>query len=246
MMRVWPPWLPMSWIGVKRSSTVTLAPRAARAQAAARPIVPPPTTTTCTPLTADIVACKVRREQALWREDASVIIASVRTALALAIAISMTGCAPAPTPEPTMPEPTTVEPTAPEPTAPEPTASDRPAPWRIVYADGSANVSRLDRPGAADPIQFVYDPVTPAESSTGTYSGGPPRTEQVAADDPRVDALWREVERLEADTSVHVRDRAKGTGAFTITTPSGERSFLVKGGATLQEIERILARLGAP
>jgi hypothetical protein len=208
--------------------------------------VPPPTTTTCAPLTAGIVARNVGREQALSAEGASVIIASVRAALAFAIAVSVTGCAPAP--KTTPPEPT-AEPTMATTTEPEnaePTAPERPAPWRIVYADGSANVSRLDRPGAADPIDFVYDPVTPAESSTGTYSGGPPRTERITADDPRIDALWREVERLEADTSVHVRDRAKGTGAVTITTPSGERSFLVKGGPALEEIERILASFGAP
>ncbi|MBL9019767.1 MAG: hypothetical protein JNL83_36620 [Myxococcales bacterium] len=87
-------------------------------------------------------------------------------------------------------------------------------PWSLSYADGSANVFRFT--ATASGVHVVYDPVTPATSSTGMYSGGAPLDAQLAPDDPRIAMLWQHVRGLEADTAHHVADRCKGDGALTI------------------------------
>ena len=89
-----------------------------------------------------------------------------------------------------------------------------PPPWTLSYADGSANVYRFV--ATDDGVRFTYDPVTPATSSTGTYSGGDPIDRTLDLDDPRVDELWAHIRTLEADTAHHVADRCKGDGALTV------------------------------
>lgn len=118
-----------------------------------------------------------------------------------------------------------------------------PAPWRLTYADGSANVYRWwqDEPGGA--VHFVYQPVKPEESSTGLYSGGPPRAEQLAAGDPRVEELWTTALALQADTARHAARRDKGTGAFTLTR-GGEERFIVQRGESLEALSPLLNRFG--
>lgn len=113
-------------------------------------------------------------------------------------------------------------------------------PWKLVYADGSANVYRFD--AQDDGVDFAYDPVTPERSSTGFYSGGDPRAARFALDDPRIAELWRSVRALEADTSSHADARCKGDGAVTLVTPEGSHDFLVVRAAT-RELEALLERL---
>lgn len=110
-------------------------------------------------------------------------------------------------------------------------------PWSLVYADGAANVYRLD--ATADEVRFAYEPMTPERSSTGHYSGGDPCQEILTGDDPRLDALWRQVDALEADRSHHAAERNKGDGAFTVTTAGGTRRFLVRR-AALRDLEALL------
>ena len=120
------------------------------------------------------------------------------------------------------------------------TDSARETPWILHYADGAANVYRFAQSAAGGPVSFEYVPVTPEQSSTGTYSGGEPRKAELAASDPRVAELWRRVEALEADTASHGPDRNKGTGAFSISTPAGKRAFIVEQGAALDEIHAFM------
>lgn len=119
------------------------------------------------------------------------------------------------------------------------------APWNLTYADGSANVYRWwqEQPGA--PVRFEYDPVTPEMSSTGLYSGGAPREEQLDADDPRLVELWAKTRALEADTTHHAPDRNKGTGAFSLVTPEGSARFIIEQGQRLESLAPLLARFGA-
>jgi hypothetical protein len=114
-----------------------------------------------------------------------------------------------------------------------------PAPWTIVYADGSANLYRFE----AEPkrVRFSYEPVSPAESSTGMYSGGTPIDQILAADDPRLATLWEHTQALEADTRRHVDERQKGDGAFTVTSGGNRRRFLVTRAAT-RKLEDFLER----
>lgn len=120
------------------------------------------------------------------------------------------------------------------------------APWRIDVADGSANAFHFTSESASGPVAFVYVPVTPEQSSTGMYSGGPPRKEQLDPADPRLSELWSQLHALEAKPAIHTPDRAKGTGAIGWKTPAGERSFIIEMGADLNALLALLARFGTP
>jgi hypothetical protein len=111
-----------------------------------------------------------------------------------------------------------------------------PVPWSIEYRDGSANAYSFADSGA-----FRYRPITPAESSTGTYSGGDPR--EGLLDEATLGAFWQRVRELEASTALHTPDRGKGTGAFAITEDGATRSFIVTRGPELLAFDAFLAAL---
>ncbi len=113
-------------------------------------------------------------------------------------------------------------------------------PWTLLYADGSANVYRFEATAAG--IRFVYDPVTPERSSTGTYCGGDPIDTRLALDDARIAEVWRHATLLEADPAHHAADRCKGDGAITITSAGATRRFFVVRAAT-RTIEALLEAL---
>jgi hypothetical protein len=108
----------------------------------------------------------------------------------------------------------------------------------ISYADGAANFYRFVEEDGG--VHFTYDPVTPERSSTGTYSGGDPRQERLAVDDPRYLALRRRFAELAAETSLHVEGRDKGSGAFAIDG----RSFVIARGQVLDDVEAMLDQFG--
>lgn len=112
-------------------------------------------------------------------------------------------------------------------------------PWTLTYADGSANLYRFEADG--EHARFTYEPVTPARSSTGSYSGGDPVELRLAAEDPRLAVLWEHANALEADTAHHVAERNKGDGAFTVSAGGARRQFLVARSAT-RALEAFLAR----
>ena len=126
-----------------------------------------------------------------------------------------------------------------EPERPAPAA--RPTPWRVVYADGSANAYRFAQTSPDGLVAFEYVPVTAETSSTGQYSGGDPHRADFSPDDARIDELWRRLETLEADTASHTPDRAKGTGAFTLETPAGTRTFIILRGNALDAFHTFAA-----
>jgi hypothetical protein len=119
------------------------------------------------------------------------------------------------------------------------------APWKLTYADGAANVYSWwqDQDGAT--VYFAYEPMTPERSSTGMYSGGDPREEQLSAGDPRLAELWAKTRALQADTARHSADRNKGTGAFSLVTPRGREQFIVEQGESLTSLSPLLERFGA-
>ena len=116
-------------------------------------------------------------------------------------------------------------------------------PWNVTYADGSGNSFRFQRKSSGL-ATFEYSPVTPRESSSGTYSGGPPQQGQL--DEKLADELWRWVLRLEAETSLHASSRRKGTGAFDLKTTDGQRSFLFEDCPELAKFNEFLKREISP
>ena len=111
----------------------------------------------------------------------------------------------------------------------------------ISVADGSANVYRFTR-GADGRIAFASEPITPEQSSTGLYSGGPPRKEDLSADDARLSELWTLLQKLAADEAKHTPDRNKGTAAVG-WTGSGSREFILQMGQ-FDELMSLLKRFG--
>ncbi len=111
------------------------------------------------------------------------------------------------------------------PAPPPPKAKDAPAaPWELDYGDGSGNGLRFwQEEGKA--ARFSYSPMTPELSSSGTYSGGSPNRGELTAG--QAQALWTEARRLESNTALHAASRMKGTGSFTITSPTGKGAFIV-------------------
>ena len=119
------------------------------------------------------------------------------------------------------------------------------APWsRIVIADGSANVHRFTREPNGR-IEFLYEPITRAQSSSGMYDGGPPRKEDLGPDDARLTELWALLQKLEADAQLHTPDRNKGTGAIHWVAPAGNRDFIIHMGAELNGLLAVLKRFGS-
>lgn len=111
-------------------------------------------------------------------------------------------------------------------------ASTVPAlPWTLHFHDGSANTFRFHQEDGRT-AQFVYDPVTPEQSSSGIYSGGSPNAGPL--DLRTAEELWRRVLALEGDASAHWPSRDKGTGAFRIEINDGAREFIVRSGPALE------------
>lgn len=104
------------------------------------------------------------------------------------------------------------------------------------YADGSANLYRITR----DSVQYI--PVTPAESSTGFYSGGKPATVSITAE--QFQLLKQQLDGAIADTSLHTPDRAKRTALIVRTGPQDTtRVILHQGAAPIAIIETYLKEL---
>lgn len=110
------------------------------------------------------------------------------------------------------------------------------APWSIGYWDGSANAYHVTADGTA--VTFEYRPVTPERSSTGMYSGGPPRAARLDA--AQAAELWRRVCELESTTELHSVDRMKGTGAFQLTDAAGTRDFIILRGPALLAFDELV------
>jgi hypothetical protein len=113
-------------------------------------------------------------------------------------------------------------------------------PWSISYSDGSGNTYEVasDVGGAT----FSYDPMTPAESSSGTYSGGEPRSGRLDA--ATIEQLWTRVRALEAEAAREATERAMTTGAFSVSEGGlAERSFVVQPSAALAAFDRFVSGL---
>ncbi len=117
----------------------------------------------------------------------------------------------------------------------------RETPWRIDFYDGSGNSYRFERAGPTDPARATYDPVDPANSSSGTYSGGDPWTSELAAEEAA--ELWRWVDGLAEDPSLRAERREMGTGLVRVRSPGGEQSVVIKRTNQLTAFETYLPSL---
>ncbi len=110
------------------------------------------------------------------------------------------------------------------------------AAWSLAYHDGNANHYQLASDG--DGATFEYRPVSAAQSSSGTSSGGGARTAHLDA--AQVAALWQQLGTLESTPALHAADRAMGTGAFALTEGGAMRKFLIASGPALAAFEQLV------
>ena len=112
------------------------------------------------------------------------------------------------------------------------------APWSVRIDDGSHNQFWFRQAQNEQP-SFEYDPVTPLESSSGTYSGGTPLLGTLTAD--QVHDLWEHLHRLAGERDNHIiGERPKGSVAFTLDIPVGTRAFVLGTIGTQPEFKTFL------
>ena len=63
------------------------------------------------------------------------------------------------------------------------------------------------------------------------YSGGEPANGVLST--KQVEEVWQRILRLESDTKLRETERMKGTGAFGLKIPSGNRNFIIRDGPAL-------------
>jgi hypothetical protein len=107
---------------------------------------------------------------------------------------------------------------------------------RYVYADGSANRYII----TSDTLQ--YDPITPAESSTGTYSGGDPKA--VAISPEQFESITQLFDKAFANKAVHIEDRMKTSGAISMVKGDNRNQVILAAGCAEKEaIETLLKQI---
>lgn len=76
------------------------------------------------------------------------------------------------------------------------------------YIDGSGNLFAINS------TTIIYDPITPEESSTGTYSGGEPY--KINVESKQFEDLEKVFKKVIANTNGQTTERNKGTGTLVV------------------------------
>lgn len=113
-------------------------------------------------------------------------------------------------------------------------------PWSVSFTDGSNNSYHVT--AVAGGVSFVYTPITPKWSSSGVYSGGPPRQGTLSGE--QVAELWRALDAITTRGGSPPEHRTKGTAILT-TEVAGQTSSRLVGHSHIRvTFERWLAALG--
>jgi hypothetical protein len=113
-------------------------------------------------------------------------------------------------------------------------------PTQYHYADGSGNRYLITQ----ESIEYI--PVKPAESSSGTYSGGEYAKKVIQTEDYQ--KVKTAFEQAFENKAIHIENRIMRSGALSAKTGSKEKSVIIKPDATEQTmLEQLLkALLNAP
>ncbi len=104
-------------------------------------------------------------------------------------------------------------------------------PWYqkdYVYSDGSANRYVFNK------NEFEYFPVSPAQSSSGTYSGGTYIKKM-----PELSLFYAVVDNIKMayeNKTDQTDARQMGSGLIEITEPGNQQKFMIKMGSTSQKL----------
>jgi hypothetical protein len=104
------------------------------------------------------------------------------------------------------------------------------------YGDGSGNSYTI----TANSIE--YHPMTPEESSSGTYSGGEPAKKKLSKDDfKRVEAA---VQAALDNKSIHITQRVMMSGSILVTEGEKSVEYIIKPHSKEQKaLEKLLKEL---
>lgn len=105
-------------------------------------------------------------------------------------------------------------------------------PANYEYADGNANVYVIT------PIELKYIPVTPEESSSGTYSGGEPKN--IAITPAQFQTLEALFENALSNTETHMENRVMMSGLVSRTGSNKKQCILKPGSEDIAAIEKAL------
>jgi hypothetical protein len=105
-------------------------------------------------------------------------------------------------------------------------------PWVVRITDGNGNRTTLTRSGGT--YTWTYAPVQPAESSSGTYSGGAPG--DGAASLAALKEVWIAVGQAQANRAAHADQRAMGTVEIVIEGAAGATGVLLGPGETANTV----------
>jgi len=100
------------------------------------------------------------------------------------------------------------------------------------YADGNGNQYIITRQS------LIYIPIKPEESSTGTYSGGDPKTVRLTA--AQFDSI-REALEGGVKSNNHIVDRVKMSGVISVVGETDKTKYILTPGSP--EIKIIETRL---
>lgn len=103
------------------------------------------------------------------------------------------------------------------------------------YADGNGNIFVISA------AALVYQPVKPAESSSGFYSGGKPQTVPLTKDQFQV--IVRVMDNAIKNKEVHDANRVVMSGAITVISDERKQVILKPGTQELAEIDSLLKGL---
>ena len=81
-----------------------------------------------------------------------------------------------------------------------------------TFSDGNNNNYTLTQTASGGTLN--YDPVTPAESSSGVYSGGEPALKEITQE--QYTTITEAIENAVTNTSDHMENRVKKSGQITI------------------------------
>jgi len=108
-------------------------------------------------------------------------------------------------------------------------------PANYEYADGNANVYVIT------PTELKYIPVTPEESSSGTYSGGEPKN--IAISPAQFQTLEALFESALKNKDAHIENRVMMSGLVSRTGSNKKQCILKPGSQDIKTIEEALKKI---
>jgi hypothetical protein len=108
-------------------------------------------------------------------------------------------------------------------------------PIKIIYNDGNANAYIINT------NNFKYNPVTPIESSSGTYSGDEPKDFEII--NSQFNEIFIHAEQIVTNDKIKIDTRHMGTGFIKITFKNSEIKAYIDNCPELKEFQNYLNKI---